>query len=149
MAWLPWGGAASGMWWIYRQSKKSFWILFCFAAPLNFRQRGSTQRICERIKIRKSESDLGGVRIKNKVLYVALAHGQTENYSRNPKRTVSQVGGTPLDLLNASYLLSWVLPSSSTMKQHRLWGLGILLDFIFLNLLDGRGFQFRISFLSY
>lgn len=121
-------------------------LLFC--CPYQISDKEGPQQICKGTKIRKSESDLGGVRIKNKVLRVALTHGQAETYSRKQKRRVSRIEGSPLDLPNAWYLLSSVLPIYSAMKQHRLWGVGILLDFFFFFFYD-RVFQFRIFFLSY
>lgn len=147
MAWLLWGGAVSGMWWIYRQSKKSFWILFCFAALPNFRQKGSPQRICERTKTHTSESDLGGVRIKNKVLLVVLNVDKRRPIPETRRGEFLRLKGAHW-ILNAWYLSPSMLPSYNVVKHDRLWGFGILLDFL-INLFYDRVFQFWIVFLPH
>lgn len=115
----------------------------------------------ERNKICKSESDLGAVRITNKVLHVVFSHRQAEVYSRHQRR-VSGVEGSPLDLLKSWHLLSqWAAHrvlwnmwkcqnygNGMAMEMPKLRGFVISLEFLNFKFFYDKVFQVRIFFLS-
>lgn len=123
------GKAESGTWWIYREGKNLCSLLFYFAAPLNFKQSGSTQSICKRTKYHKSEPDLGGVRGKNKVLCVVLAHGQVDAFQKPEEDSFADwKEPTAPPECQVPFV---VCAAHVQCYETAVWGFGIVLDSIY------------------